>query len=79
MTNEDDLVFDPFMGVGTTAIATVINNRRAAGSELIDYYYDIAVDRVKKAIVGELRIRPDKPVYKPAKKSKLTANPWEDL
>lgn len=78
MTNEGDLVFDPFMGVGTTAVAAVVNGRRAAGAEIIRHYCDLAVDRVKKALVGELRIRPDKPVYEPSEKSKLTTNPWEE-
>jgi adenine-specific DNA-methyltransferase len=78
MTNEGDLVFDPFIGVGTTAVAAVINGRRVAGAEVVEHYYDIAVDRIKQALVGELRIRPDKPVYEPSPNSTLTTNPWED-
>jgi adenine-specific DNA-methyltransferase len=78
MTDEGDLVFDPFIGVGTTAVAAVINGRRAAGAEIVKHYYDLAVDRVKKAFVGELRIRPDKPVYKPPANSTLATNPWND-
>ena len=76
MTNEGDLVFDPFMGVGTTAVAAVINQRRAAGAEIIKRYYDLSVDRIRQALVGELRIRPDKPVYQPSENSTLTTNPW---
>lgn len=78
MTNEDDLVFDPFIGVGTTAVAAVVNGRRAAGAEIVKHYYDLAVERIKKAFAGELKIRPDKPVYKPPKSSKLTVNPWKN-
>jgi adenine-specific DNA-methyltransferase len=78
MTNEDDLVFDPFIGVGTTAVAAVINGRRAAGAEIVKHYYKQAIDRIKKALVGELGIRPDKPVYKPPQNSKLTTNPWKN-
>jgi adenine-specific DNA-methyltransferase len=78
MTNEGDLVLDPFMGVGTTAVAAIINGRRAAGAEIVERYYDIAVERIRKAFVGELRIRPDKPVYKPQANSTLATNPWED-
>ncbi|MBU0512783.1 MAG: site-specific DNA-methyltransferase [Chloroflexi bacterium] len=69
MTNEDDIVFDPFMGIGTSAIAAVINKRRAAGSEIMEPYYKLAVQRVKKAMSGELEIRSDKPVYKPSQDS----------
>lgn len=78
MTDEGDLVFDPFMGVGTAAVAAVINGRRAAGAETLRRYYEQAIDRVKQALVGELRIRPDKPVYVPPENSKLTINPWEE-
>lgn len=78
MTNDGDLVFDPFMGVGTTAVAAIINGRRAAGAETVGDYYDIAVDRITRAFVGELGIRPDKPVYKPPEDSTLTANPWRE-
>lgn len=74
MTNQGDLVFDPFMGVGTTAVAAIINGRRAAGAEIVRSYYDIAVERINQAKTGELKIRPDKPVYKPPRKSKLTTN-----
>ena len=76
MTNEDDIVFDPFMGIGTSAIAAVINKRRAAGSEIVAPYYKLAVQRVKKAMSGELKIRSDKPVYKPLQNSRMTINPW---
>lgn len=78
MTNEGDLVFDPFMGVASTAVAAIVSSRRAAGAEIVEDYYNIGIDRIKKAFTGELRIRADKPVYKPPKKSSLTTNPWED-
>jgi adenine-specific DNA-methyltransferase len=78
MTDEGNIVFDPFMGVGTTAVAAIINGRRAAGAETVKRYYDLAVERIRKAFAGELRIRPDKPVYKPPQNTSLTINPWED-
>lgn len=78
MTQPDDLVFDPFMGVGTTAVSAIINGRRAAGADVVQEYYDIAVDRVNKARAGELSVRVDKPVYKPPKNTSLTKNPWDN-
>jgi len=30
LSNENDIVFDPFLGVGSTAIAGIINKRKAA-------------------------------------------------
>ncbi|MGA2547031.1 MAG: site-specific DNA-methyltransferase [Rectinemataceae bacterium] len=66
LTDENDLVLDPFMGVGSTAIAALIHNRRAAGAEISAEYVEIAKDRILKAERGELLIRPmERPVYDP--------------
>ena len=66
MTNEGDWVFDPFMGVGSTAIAALIHGRKAAGAEIVPSYVQIAKDRIGKAERGELRIRPmERPVFDP--------------
>lgn len=65
LSNEQDIVFDPFLGVGSTAVAGIINKRKVAGSETVKKYYDIAVERVRLAYEGRLKIRPDKPVYRP--------------
>jgi adenine-specific DNA-methyltransferase len=78
MTEEGDLVFDPFIGVGTTAVAAVINNRKAAGAEVILDYIQIAKERIQLAFKGKLPIRPmDRPVYEPPKNSKVTRNPFK--
>lgn len=70
LTNEDDIVFDPFIGVGTTAIAALIHNRKAAGAEIMKEYIEIAKDRIKKAEKGELQIRPmERPIFDPNKES----------
>lgn len=78
MTNEDDWVFDPFLGTGTTIIAAIRHNRRGAGSEMVDKYVDIAHDRIQKEMAGILRTRPmHKPVYDPDEAgNKLTVAPW---
>jgi len=66
MTDETDWVLDPFLGVGTTAIAALMHNRKAIGAELVPEYVQIARERVRLAEVGQLRIRPmDRPVYDP--------------
>lgn len=66
MTNEGDWVFDPFMGVGTTAIAALINGRRSIGAEIMPEYVKIANKRIKLAENGKLRIRPmERSVYDP--------------
>lgn len=47
-SKESDLVFDPFMGVASTAIASLELNRRFCGCEIKEEYYKAGVDRIKK-------------------------------
>ena len=66
LTDEGDWVLDPFMGVGTTAIAALMHRRRAIGAETMPKYVEVARERIRLAEAGELRIRPmDRPVYDP--------------
>ena len=66
LTNENDLVFDPFLGVGSTTSAALKNNRRGMGCEIVDEYYDIAIERANLAMNGNLKTRPmNKPIYDP--------------
>lgn len=66
LTNQGDWVFDPFMGVGTTAIASALHDRKAIGAEIVNEYVDIARERVEKLRRGQLKIRPiGKPIYEP--------------
>jgi site-specific DNA-methyltransferase (adenine-specific) len=44
----DDLVLDPFLGSGTTAIAALQNNRRVIGVEFDSKYCELALKRLKK-------------------------------
>jgi len=41
-----DLVYDPFMGAGTTALACVMSNRNYIGSEISEEYCKIANNRI---------------------------------
>jgi len=45
-SNEGDIVYDPFMGSGTTAKMALLNNRRYIGSELSEEYCKIAEERI---------------------------------
>ena len=66
MTDERDWVLDPFIGVGTTAIAALIHNRRVIGADVMPEYVKIARQRVRSAEKGVLRIRPmERSVYNP--------------
>jgi adenine-specific DNA-methyltransferase len=79
MTNEGDWVFDPFLGSGTTVVAALLNNRKAAGADTEKKYIDIAKKRIQDAADGTLRVRPmNKPKYDPGlHNNKLTIPPWE--
>lgn len=45
---EDEIVFDPFNGGGTTTLACKNLNRRYIGVDLIEKYNQIAMDRLKQ-------------------------------
>lgn len=55
-TNEGDLVYDPFMGSGTTAKVAQQMNRKWVGSEISKEYSEIAEERLKLLINGNLFI-----------------------
>lgn len=44
-SNEGDIVFDPFMGSGTTAVVAARNGRKCVGVEIDKGYCDVAVMR----------------------------------
>jgi len=47
-TEKGDVVLDPFMGVGTTALACINLNRRYVGIELKKEYYELAIQATGK-------------------------------
>lgn len=47
-TKEGDLVFDPCMGSGTTALACIETKRDYAGAELDDAFYNVCIERIRK-------------------------------
>ena len=48
-SNEGEVVFTPFLGIGSEIYMAVKNNRRGIGCELKDSYFATAVQNVKKA------------------------------
>ena len=46
-TNENDIVYDPFMGSGTTAKMSEMLKRNWLGSEINENYYELANERLK--------------------------------
>ena len=70
------IVFDPFMGSGTTGVAAIIEKRKFIGAELDSDYYDIAYDRCKKAVKREIEYRPvNKPITRPSPNQQITKVP----
>ena len=66
LTNPGDNVLDPYLGVGSSAIAALKNGRNAYGCDVTQEYIDVARDRIAKLDAGTLRTRPmNKPVYEP--------------
>ena len=69
LTNEGGNVLDPYLGVGSSAIAALKHERCAYGCDLDKGYIDIAWQRIHELRAGSLRTRPmNKPVYDPSAK-----------
>ena len=49
-SNENDVVFDGFMGSGTTAIACINTNRNYIGFELDEEYYETSIKRINNHV-----------------------------
>jgi len=47
-SNENDLIYDPFMGSGTVAKMALLNNRKFIGSEISEEYCDMAIKRIEQ-------------------------------
>ena len=48
-SEEGDIIYDPFMGTGTTAVVAKQLKRKFIGSEISQKYIDIAEERIKKS------------------------------
>lgn len=51
-SNENDTVFDPFLGSGTTGVAAVQTNRNFIGVELDEEYYHLASEKINNEIAS---------------------------
>lgn len=78
MTNEGDIVLDPYSGVGSSMLAALKTGRRAIGCEKETAYMDLAKERVQQLENGTLPYRPlGKPIHKPSGKEKVAQRPIE--
>ncbi len=77
MTNEGELVFDPFAGASSAGVAAIVHNRNFWGCEVVDEYVEISRERLQESVDGTIKYRPfDQPIYD-AKKSNLSKAPDE--
>ena len=78
LTNENDIVYDPFAGVGSSLLAALKNNRRAFGTEWEQKYIDIGLERIEKLKNDTLVTRPIyKQIWKPKPTDKIAQVPEE--
>ena len=70
LSNEKDVVLDPYGGVGSTLISAVKNNRIGISVDKEKEYCDIAQERLEKLGAGRLKMRPvDAKVHVPENES----------
>ncbi|RJS92472.1 hypothetical protein DSQ37_01755 [Ureaplasma urealyticum] len=70
-TNVNDLILDPFMGSGSTAIASLKNKRRFMGCEIDSNYFNKAKERINNFILDNKIIPNRSPLYHIGDKYKL--------
>lgn len=59
-TNENELIYDPFIGSGTTAKVAYLMNRKFIGSEISKEYVEIAEQRLSHYIKNDLFLYKEK-------------------
>ncbi|CAN5557781.1 site-specific DNA-methyltransferase [soil metagenome] len=70
------LVVDPFMGVGSSAVAAILEERHFSGCDTSKAYVATALGRIGKLRAGKLQVRPlNKPVYTPSGREKVSIMP----
>ncbi len=58
LSQEGDIVYDPFVGVGSTIIGALKNRRIGYGTELEGKYIKIGLSRIEDLAQGRLKMRP---------------------
>lgn len=53
-SNKDDIIFDPFMGVGSTGVAALELDRRFVGVEIDEAYFNAAKKRIEETLYNNI-------------------------
>ncbi|AFZ49982.1 DNA modification methylase [Dactylococcopsis salina PCC 8305] len=78
LTEEGEVVFDPFMGVGSSLLAGLIHQRKVIGVDLEKRYVELAEERIYNLLSGNLKKRDlGKSVYQPKGTEKVCMKPDE--
>ena len=76
LTDESDVVLDPFGGVGSSAIGSIMFGRKAISVDREPEYIQIALKRLKDYLKGDLKIRAiGTKIYTPNGKEKMSKTP----
>ncbi len=80
LTNKNGWVLDPFSGVGSSIIASLLNERNSVGIDKEKEYCEIAAKRIIDLKEGVLKTRPiNKPIHEPSANDKVAKVPQEWL
>jgi adenine-specific DNA-methyltransferase len=67
LSDRDDGVLDPYMGVGSAVVAALKHDRIGYGCDIVPDYVAMAWQRLRELAAGRLRVRQmGKPVYDPS-------------
>jgi adenine-specific DNA-methyltransferase len=76
LSERGDVVMDPFMGSGTSAVAAALEGRRFIGCEIQPKYLEIARFRAQQAANGVAQYRPlERPIYIPDDREAVARRP----
>lgn len=76
LCKDDGLIFDPFMGVGSSGVAAILEKKRFIGADIHEAYVKIAKARLMAAAKGNAKIRPlDQPIFQPIKGQSVSTRP----
>lgn len=76
LTKPGELVVDPFMGSGSSAVAAALEARRFSGCDIKKEYIAIARTRVAAIEAGKEVYRPaDRPIYQPSGRDAVSKRP----
>ncbi len=75
LSSEGDLVLDPFLGSGTTAVSAIRNKRNCIGYETELRFVELAKCRIKAVADGTIGIRADVPPIQPDTNTSVATKP----